>query len=236
MLIHSHKTLHLVIIATLGVLSLTACVDKNHRHTTAQKPVNSPTTSSQPAINSTPTTESTHVITQPVTETVTSVSSPVVETPVVNSSATSVPQDDPNEPAEFKGMITAHNAVRQQVGVQPLRWSTEAAQVAQAWANNLKMQGCPLEHNPNRGFYGENAAWGGGMSLTPQSVVGMWASEGKDYHYDTNSCTGDTCGHYTQVVWGTTTEVGCGKASCGNAEVWICDYAPPGNYVGQKPY
>lgn len=234
MLIHLHKVLHLAVIATLGVLSLTACHQENRKATHSPVKTSPPVTTVTPA----PVTEPTPspVVTQPVTETVTPAPTPVVETPVVNSSPTSVSQDDPNEPTEFKGMIAAHNAVRQQVGVQPLRWSTEAAQVAQAWADTLKMRGCPLEHNPNRGFYGENAAWGGGMSLTPQSVVGMWAAEGQNYRYSTNTCTGNTCGHYTQVVWGTTTEVGCGKASCGNAEVWICNYAPPGNYMGQKPY
>ncbi len=44
------------------------------------------------------------------------------------------------------------------------------------------------------------------------------------------------CGHYTQVVWHSTETVGCGKASCGSEEVWLCNYNPSGNWFGQKPY
>jgi hypothetical protein len=53
------------------------------------------------------------------------------------------------------------------------------------------------------------------------------------------------CGHYTQIVWKTTTRLGCGVALCDQNspfmgfpkwEFWVCNYAPPGNYNGQRPY
>jgi pathogenesis-related protein 1 len=44
------------------------------------------------------------------------------------------------------------------------------------------------------------------------------------------------CGHYTQIVWRDTTSVGCAAQSCPQGEIWVCDYSPPGNYVGQHPY
>jgi hypothetical protein len=25
-------------------------------------------------------------------------------------------------------------------------------------------------------------------------------------------------------------------ARCGNTEIWVCNYNPPGNWVGEKPY
>jgi pathogenesis-related protein 1 len=44
-------------------------------------------------------------------------------------------------------------------------------------------------------------------------------------------------GHYTQMVWRSTTQVGMGQASCpGGALVIVAEYNPPGNYIGQKPY
>jgi hypothetical protein len=72
-------------------------------------------------------------------------------------------------------------------------------------------------------------------------VVDAWGNEKKDYDYANNSCqSGAVCGHYTQVVWRSTKLVGCGVASCsaGNskAQVWVCQYSPPGNYVGERPY
>jgi hypothetical protein len=39
-------------------------------------------------------------------------------------------------------------------------------------------------------------------------------SESKFYNRRTNSCVGVACGHYTQLVWGNTREVGCGVGSC----------------------
>jgi hypothetical protein len=39
-------------------------------------------------------------------------------------------------------------------------------------------------------------------------------------------------GHYTQLLWPTTTGVGCAKAINGNAQVITCEYTPPGNVVG----
>jgi hypothetical protein len=48
------------------------------------------------------------------------------------------------------------------------------------------------------------------------------------------------CGHYTQVVWRNTERVGCGYSTCQaqgfNFEVWVCNYDPPGNFIGQAPY
>ena len=40
-----------------------------------------------------------------------------------------------------------------------------------------------------------------------------------------------------KIVWSNTTEVGCGMALCSdNSQFWVCNYTPPGNYRGQKPY
>jgi len=150
---------------------------------------------------------------------------------------TSPPPSDTEEPAEFQGIVATHNKWRQQVGVPDLVWSSQAAKVAQAWADDLKSRGCPLAHNPNRGQYGENAYKSFGLSPTPSNVVDSWAGEIVDYDYATNTCkAGKVCGHYTQVVWRDTQQVGCGKASCNSQQVWICNYSPPGNWRGQKPY
>ncbi len=140
------------------------------------------------------------------------------------------------EQTEFSGVIAAHNEWRQQVGVDGLTWHSELANAAQTWANTLQDQACKLEHNPNTP-YGENIYWASGTSPTPKSVVDSWGSEKADYDYDTNICQPDkVCGHYTQIVWEKTTEVGCGKAACANEHVWVCNYNPPGNSAGQKPY
>ena len=121
--------------------------------------------------------------------------------------------------------------------LQPLTWSDAAATVASAWAAK-----CTWSHNAGRGNYGENIA-AATNALTPASVVAMWAGEAKDYDYATNGCTG-VCGHYTQLVWRSTTAVGCAIQRCTTGSpfsggTWyfaVCDYSPPGNYTGNKPY
>lgn len=142
---------------------------------------------------------------------------------------------DVNGQAGIQQMVAAHNAWRKQTGVPALRWSPQLANYAQAWANQLLKSG-KFEHRANSP-YGENLAWAQGQQLSPEQVVRMWGEEVNDYNYETNSCKpGKMCGHYTQVVWKKTTEVGCGMARGNGQEIWVCNYNPPGNYRGQKPY
>ncbi|MCI5224143.1 MAG: SCP-like extracellular, partial [Candidatus Electrothrix sp. AR4] len=74
------------------------------------------------------------------------------------------------------------------------------------------------------------------QNITAQNVVDAWGNEITDYDYSDNSCH-SVCGHYTQVVWKTTMEVGCGMATCNDkSQIWVCQYTPQGNMVGEKPY
>jgi hypothetical protein len=128
--------------------------------------------------------------------------------------------------------------------LQPMTWSVGAARVAQNYAAQ-----CVFGHNANRGPFGENLNVGGGNQLTGAGSVTGWGSEVSNYTYATNTCAaGQTCGHYTQLVWRTSTAVGCGYQYCTvnnpfggpfAGMPWdyeVCDYAPPGNYINQSPY
>jgi pathogenesis-related protein 1 len=132
-------------------------------------------------------------------------------------------------------MLDAHNAVRARVGVPPLVWSDKLARAAEEWAETLIKDGT-FRHN-SHSPYGENLYAIGGGEFLPQQIVNGWAAEAKDYDLAANKCKPERmCGHYTQIVWRETRQVGCGVARGGNREVWVCEYSPPGNYVGQKPY
>jgi pathogenesis-related protein 1 len=70
-------------------------------------------------------------------------------------------------------------------------------------------------------------------------VVNSWGNERADYNYKNNSCReGKMCGHFTQLVWQSTTSVGCAVAECEDSheQIWVCQYQPAGNWIGQKPY
>ncbi|KAK9988777.1 hypothetical protein SO802_029016 [Lithocarpus litseifolius] len=65
----------------------------------------------------------------------------------------------------------------------------------------------------------------------------MWVAEKPKYDYNSNSCVGGECHHYTQVVWSNSVRLGCAKVRCNNgATIISCNYDPPGNYVNQRPY
>jgi pathogenesis-related protein 1 len=132
-------------------------------------------------------------------------------------------------------MLQAHNTWRQRYGVPPLMWSPQLATYAQEWANVLV--GERLLRHRQQDQYGENLASASGKQLSPTTVVRLWGEEDKYYNYSTNTCQrGQMCGHYTQLVWRNTREVGCAMARNSQREVWVCNYDPPGNYVGQRPY
>jgi hypothetical protein len=71
--------------------------------------------------------------------------------------------------------------------------------------------------------------------------VGGWGEEIQYFrmgNFPDVSTTGNwtDVGHYTQIVWRNTTEVGCAKASAGGNDIFTCRYRSPGNYMGQRPY
>jgi pathogenesis-related protein 1 len=132
-----------------------------------------------------------------------------------------------------KEMISAHNFYRGRVGTPRLAWSNDLAARAHDWATRLIENGM---YAPRRdGLFGENLFEISGGSANPFRVVSAWVSESANYNHVTNSCTA-RCGHYTQVVWRSTKLVGCAVARNTAREVWVCDYAPHGNTIGEWPY
>ncbi|CAH8386459.1 unnamed protein product [Eruca vesicaria subsp. sativa] len=132
--------------------------------------------------------------------------------------------------------LDPHNALRSRLGLPPLVWDSKLASYATWWANQRRYD-CSLTHST--GPYGENLFWGSGSSWAPGFAVQSWVVEGSTYDYNSNSCGGSgMCGHYTQMVWRDTKRLGCASLVCDNgAGVFItCNYDPPGNYVGEKPY
>lgn len=148
-------------------------------------------------------------------------------------------------------IIAMHNKWRAEVGVtEKLSYSPALAMKAQAWADNLKRNNyCRMQHSNPNGNYGENLFWASArkysdgrkelQKVSPETVVNSWASEKVDFDYANNRCRpGKVCGHYTQVVWRSTTTVGCGMATCEETQnqVWVCQYQPAGNRINRKPY
>ena len=152
----------------------------------------------------------------------------------VTASAQWLPADLHRQTQTFsQEMLAAHSQIRARVDERPLTWSASLAARAQDWANFL-LHWEQFYHRPNS-RYGENLFEISGGHASPDQVVGDWASEARGYNYRANTCRG-VCGHYTQIVWRGTTKVGCAVAATRDREVWVCNYDPPGNWVGERPY
>ncbi|MCD7449599.1 hypothetical protein HAX54_000664 [Datura stramonium] len=132
-----------------------------------------------------------------------------------------------------------HNLVRATKMELPLTWDSNLENYAKWWASSRR-EDCRLMHSFPEGDFklGENIYWGSGSTWTPTDAVNAWADEKKYYDYASNSCVeGQLCGHYTQIVWKSTRKVGCARVICDSGDVFMtCNYFPPGNYIGERPY
>lgn len=137
--------------------------------------------------------------------------------------------------APMASFLKVHNDARKAVGVPPLQWNNDLAVYAQEWANHLASQGGNLVHRTS-GPYGENLSGGRGSAANPTRAAENWLTERNGY---VNQPFGnnDESGHYTAMVWGTTTHVGYGTATSADGTwVVVANYSPRGNIVGQYPY
>ncbi|KAL9652178.1 hypothetical protein ABK040_013947 [Willaertia magna] len=124
-----------------------------------------------------------------------------------------------------------------------MTWNAALANEAKKWAD--KCQGSTLlNHNPTRqlngNYFGENIYASSAKITDVTGAVKMWMSEKPNYDLKTGTCMqGKVCGHYTQVVWANSNQLGCAHYNCPNLRFpygIVCDYLPGGNYIGQKPY
>ncbi len=132
--------------------------------------------------------------------------------------------------------LNAHNSYRSQVGVPPLTWSDTLAIQAQEWANHLSSNRL-FQHSGVSG-QGENIWKGTSGHYSFMQMIQSFGNEKKFYNRDViNQSNYKTFGHYTQMVWKDTTQVGCAvvDGGDGNARL-VCRYSPSGNVIGQTAY
>lgn len=157
---------------------------------------------------------------------------------VVSASWPSAAQDKPQSALEPM-MISAHNELRQKFNVPPLIWDDGLAASAQEWANKIAASGVLPPARRSMSSIGQNVFWGTADQWPPKDVLEVWEAESKNYDRTTDTCApGKKCMHFTQVVWSSTTKLGCGKARSadGQTDFFVCYYDPAGNYAGQSPF
>src|SRR5215212_4534056 len=134
-------------------------------------------------------------------------------------------------------ILAVHNSERAAVGVPPLVWSDSLAASAQAWAEHLATMKEMVHSGPGENIAGFN--WEDGP--TAPYGTSLWVAEKQNWRGGVLTAENwYPTGHYTQMVWSNTQEVGCGAAPPGaGGPTWstlVCQYNPPGNYIGQAPY
>jgi len=147
-----------------------------------------------------------------------------------------------------------HNHYRAHVdppanNMEIMSWDDVIENNAQAWADQCIWGHSSQDSRNSVGSYsylGENIYVKSAGLGYAQDSVDSWASEVEYYNYQDNSCT-QVCGHYTQVVWDASANLGCAHAHCptmqgaswcadyGGCEYVVCQYGPGGNFPRQ-PY
>lgn len=135
-------------------------------------------------------------------------------------------------------LLDAHNAERQRLGLPTLRWSDRLAGQAQDWADHQAYHGL-YEHAEERFGAGENLWMGWVGTSTPEQMIQAFIDERVYFRpgrFPDVSTTGDwhDVGHYTQLIWPGTQELGCAMAQGRGSEYLVCRYFPAGNVMTHR--
>ncbi|KAJ7241938.1 CAP domain-containing protein [Mycena haematopus] len=129
--------------------------------------------------------------------------------------------------------LDGHNTVRKLHNAVDLVWNDTLADAASSWAET-----CQVRHSDGTLLatpYGENVVAGTG-DFPIATAMKQFVLDESDYDPDS-----PVLNHFTQVVWQSTTQLGCAVSSCqgvfdrslGAASYYVCLYYPPGNVIGQ---
>ncbi|CRL18314.1 Allergen V5/Tpx-1 related [Penicillium camemberti] len=107
---------------------------------------------------------------------------------------------------EFKDdMLKVTNEYRANHDANPLQWNNTLADYSREWA-----EACIWKHS--KSSYGENLAYG---YQNVSAAVIAWGDEGDMYNFGKPTGFTEETGHFTQLVWKATTQVGCAAVNCG---------------------
>ncbi len=135
-------------------------------------------------------------------------------------------------------ILASHNAERSRLGIAPLAWNPQLAQQARAWAQSLSARRM-FHHSRNSGGAGESLWMGTSGAYSPEEMIEAFIEEKRYFRpgrFPGVSRTGrwSDVGHYTQLIWPATRELGCALVKGRSDDVLVCRYFPAGNVIGQR--
>ncbi|CAL1546376.1 unnamed protein product [Lymnaea stagnalis] len=139
--------------------------------------------------------------------------------------------------SDLSAFLYGHNQLRLSLGLEDLIWNTTLATFAENHGSR-----CVWRHS--RSKYGENLYASSPRKTDNEEIarhaIELWAAEVEnvDPEWACIFVSEGTCGHYSQLVWRNTKEVGCAVVHCSGflANYVVCEYWPPGNFYKQIPY
>lgn len=133
--------------------------------------------------------------------------------------------------------LTCHNKCRQKHGVPDLTHNPELSMIAQGYAEKLAKMN-KMIHSTNKYAdekIGENLAYSYDSQLNfypGQKATMQWYDEIKMHNFNLDYQKGT--GHFTQLVWKGTREVGFGVAKANDGSFYaVANYYPAGNFIGR---
>lgn len=136
-------------------------------------------------------------------------------------------------------ILSAHNAARAQAGVSHMVWDNALGSSAAAYAQRLAISN-RFQHSDRkaRKGVGENLWMGTRGVFSVERMVSDWVAERRVFVPGTFPAVSRTAnwadvGHYTQIIWPTTTRIGCAIASNARTDYLVCHYSPAGNIDGR---
>ncbi|KAI3372668.1 hypothetical protein L3Q82_022711 [Scortum barcoo] len=124
--------------------------------------------------------------------------------------------------------LEAHNAYRQKHNTPPMTLNSNMCATAQEWANYLLAERILKHSDTKDGENVYNMSSSATLNLKGEEAVDSWYSEIKDYSWSNPGYNGKS-GHFTQVVWKDSTELGVGYATDGHVAFVVGQYRPAGN-------
>ncbi|XP_052737388.1 uncharacterized protein LOC112043280 isoform X1 [Bicyclus anynana] len=131
--------------------------------------------------------------------------------------------------------LEAHNEYRREHGTPPLVLNKEISKISQKWAEELARND-NMSYSVNQ-TYGESVYCGWSpdpnVKIRAKDCVDRWYSEINDYSFGKEPDVLN-CGHFTQIIWRDTRELGVGNAKSKSGKLYVvANYYPPGNFSGQ---